>query len=185
MNITQITPPAALPISLDEAKHFLRVIEDDDNDLITLMIKSATEHVENYTNRQLMEATFELVNNCIYQDMQINKTPIKTIDKIEAMDENGAYQLVAPTDYYMFMDYGQARIHFETFPQYKNDLRAIKITFICGYDTVPTAIIAYLKVLISTMYENRELYTAVGGRRDNFENPLAQKMLDMYRVRPI
>jgi len=42
MSVVVVTPPAATPISLDQAKHHLRVDHDDDNEQITMIIAAAT-----------------------------------------------------------------------------------------------------------------------------------------------
>lgn len=45
------TQPSAEPISLAQAKNFLRVFNTDDDDLISGLITAAREEVENFTNR--------------------------------------------------------------------------------------------------------------------------------------
>jgi len=182
MNITQTVAPIAESLSLADAKAFMRILENDDDLMITSMIVSAREFAENYTNRQFEEATFELISDSLYQDMIIRKDPITEIVKIEYMDDNGAYQLF--TDFYTYKESGATKLYFNTFPSYKDDKRAIKITFKAGYTTVPSSIVSYIKVLVSTMYENREMYI-VGVSVDKFANPMVNKILDMYRVNPL
>ena len=48
--------------------------------------------------------------------------------------------------YYLYFDNGIGRLHFGTLPNYKDDKRAVKITFVSGYTTVPTSIVSFLKV---------------------------------------
>jgi hypothetical protein len=48
------------PVTLPEAKAWLRVDFTDDNDLITAMIKSARQSVEHFTNRALVEKDISL-----------------------------------------------------------------------------------------------------------------------------
>ncbi|MGE0828215.1 MAG: head-tail connector protein [Hyphomonadaceae bacterium] len=54
MSITLLTPPASEPVSLAEAKLFLRVEHDAEDDLIALMIQSAREAVEAGCGRALI-----------------------------------------------------------------------------------------------------------------------------------
>ena len=58
--VSLIVPPAAAPISLDEAKLFARVENDAEDELIETLIDAATEHVEKCTGRQLVVATYDL-----------------------------------------------------------------------------------------------------------------------------
>ena len=93
MNYTQIVAPTSEPLTLEDAKTFMRILEDDDDALITSMIVGAREFAENYTNRQFVEATYELITNRFILDMKLRHNPIKSISKIEYMDENGDYQI--------------------------------------------------------------------------------------------
>ena len=49
MNLKQIVAPAALAVSLDEAKEHLRVDHDAENDLITALIQAATAWLDGWS----------------------------------------------------------------------------------------------------------------------------------------
>lgn len=184
MNIVQTVAPTQEPITLDEAKLFMHILEDDENTLIETMIAAAREYAENYTNRQLELATFELTTDCFIQDFTLPKTPVQSITKIEYMDTDGNYQILDSADYYLYYENEIAKIYFESIPSYKMHKQALKITFTAGYTTTPKSIKTYMKMLVSTMYENREAYV-IGARVETKANPMLDKMLDFFRVRPI
>lgn len=184
MNYTQTVAPTSEPLSLTDAKDFMRIIETDDDAMITSMIVGAREFAENYTNRQFVAATYELITDRFVQDMKLRHNPIKTISKIECMDETGVYQTLSTDEYYLYYDNSIGRIHFNSFPSIKDDKRAVKITFTSGYDTIPTSIVSFLKVFVSTIYENREFYI-IGVSVDKFANPMIVQMLNFYRVQPL
>lgn len=184
MNLIQTVSPLEEPLSLEDAKNFMHIIEDDENTLIEDMIRSAREYAENYTNRQLEVATFELINEIIYCGFKLPKNPVKSITKIEYMDSNGTYQIMPNTDYYVYIDNGISKLHINKMPSYKCDKRAFKITFVGGYDVVPSSIVSYIKMLVSTMYENRESYV-IGASINTSANPLLDKMLNMYRIQSV
>jgi len=184
MNLVQIVAPSDEPLSLEDAKTFMHILENDEDALIESMIASAREYAENYTNRQFELATFELTNDCLYSGLTIPKSTVTEISKIEYMDEDGVYQTMSTDDYYLYFEYGAAKIEIDSSPSYKSDKRAIKITFIAGYDTVPSSLVSYIKVLISTLYENREQYI-IGVSVETMANPAIIKMLDMYKVQTI
>lgn len=185
MNYIQTVAPTSEPISLTEAKHFIRAYEDEtqDDSMIEAMIKTAREYAENYTNRQLMTATFELITSKFIQDMKLQKNPIQSISKIEYMDENGDYQTLSTDNYYLYFDAEIGKIHFEDLPSIKDDKRAVKITFISGYTTVPSSILHYIKLTISTMYKEKDLLTDF--KKDDTAKKLYIKLLDMYRIQPL
>lgn len=186
MQLIQTVAPIKQPISLDEAKLFSKIVEDDEDELILSFIKSATSYAEGYTNRQFEIATFELINECIWCDFRLPKSPTIEILKIEYMDNNGDYQILDTDKYYLYENYEISYIHFHHIPTHKKDKRAFKITFRSGYDVVPDVFKIYIKIATSTLYENRELYlTDFNSRKDLVLVPLAQSMLSLYRIQPI
>ena len=56
-----IEAPAIEPISLAEAKAFLRVEHDDDDDLIAALIAAARSEIEIATRRMLIQQTWRIV----------------------------------------------------------------------------------------------------------------------------
>lgn len=184
MYLVQTVAPIQEPISLEDAKVFLRILDNLDDTTIASMIKSSREYAENYTNRQFETATYELFTDRFTQDLKLPKNPIKTLTSVEYMDENGDYQVLDSSYYYLYGEDDIFKVHFDNTVSHKNHKNAIKFTFDSGYDVVPESITAYMKVLISTLYENRELYI-VGVPVDKLANPMAVKLLDMYRVQPV
>ena len=184
MNLIQTVAPINEPISLDEAKIFMHILEDDEDELITSMIVAAREYAENYTNRQLVTATFELTNYCLYSGFILPKAPFQSISKIEYINLNGNTQIMSTDDYYDYQDNGISKLWINVLPTTKEDMRAFKITFISGYVEVPSSIKTYMKMLVSTLYENREQYV-VGVSINTNANPMIDKMLDFYRVRAV
>lgn len=61
MSATLISPPSAEPVSLAEAKQFLRVEHDDDDDVIAALITGSRIHVEAQTRRALITQTWRIV----------------------------------------------------------------------------------------------------------------------------
>ena len=76
--LTQITPPASEPVSLSDMKTWLRVSSTDQDYLLTSLIRSSREYVERFTEKQLMQAQYELKTDFF---------PIYVV--------NGAYSLTA------------------------------------------------------------------------------------------
>ncbi|MDJ0931825.1 head-tail connector protein [Breoghania sp.] len=61
MPTLSISPPAAEPISLAEAKAFLRIDHDDEDGLIEALISAARIRVESITGRALMSQGYHTV----------------------------------------------------------------------------------------------------------------------------
>ena len=63
MSAILLTPPALEPVSLADAKHFLRVEHDDDDDVIAALIAGARVHVEAQTRRALIAQAWRLTRD--------------------------------------------------------------------------------------------------------------------------
>lgn len=193
MRLVQTVAPVQEPISLTEAKDFLRVLDNDSDALISSLIVAVREHVENVTNRQLESATFELYAETFIS--KLPKNPINSILKIEYMDEFGFYNTLDPLLYYLYEEYGIKKIMFldmdvnfnftdSKFPTIQKHKEAVKITFTSGYTTVPEAIKQYMKVKISTLYENREQFV-IGVPISEFGHSFVENLLSPYKVRSL
>ena len=182
MQLIQTVAPAQEPITLDEAKAFIRILDDEDDLLIGTLISAVREHVENVTNRQLGSATFELYASDFIT--KLPKNPVASISKIEYMDENGSYTELDNTTYYLYEHNGIGCINYSDIPTVKDHKKAVKITFVSGYASVPEAIKAYMKVKISTLYENREEFV-IGASIAEFGNEFVENLLSSYKVRSL
>ena len=54
MPLTLLTPPGAEPVSLGQAKAWLRVSHADEDELISDLIRASRERVESFTGRALI-----------------------------------------------------------------------------------------------------------------------------------
>jgi len=184
MYLVQTVAPIKEPITLNEAKAFAVVFEDEDNALLESFISTAREYAENYTNRQFELATFELYTDRFTQNMVIPKGHIKSIEKIEYMDNDGIYQILDTNLYYLFGENDIFRVHFEKTMPHKHHKKAIKITFVAGYDSVPNSIKTYIKHIVSTMYENREKFYQ-GTNISEIIGDMYISILYKYRIQPL
>jgi len=182
MRLVQTVAPLQEPISLAEAKGFLQVLDNDSDTLISSLIVAVREHVENVTNRQLESATFELYAEDFIS--KLPKNPITSISKIEYLDENGVYLELDNTSYYLYENNGIGYINYSVIPTLQDHKESLKVTFTSGYTTVPEAIKAYMKVKISTLFENREQFV-IGASISSFGGEFIENLLSPYKIRNV
>lgn len=181
MQLIETIPPAQQPISLDEAKAFLRIIDTDSDVLIDSIITSVVEHTQKSINRQLGVATYELYDESFVS--KLPNSPIKEIVSIEYLDASGSYIPLDPSSYYLYEHLGVGHINYTILPDVVEHKKAVKITFVCGYDVVPEPIKSYMKIMISTLFENREEYV-IGTITSKFDDRFTKALLDPYRIVP-
>lgn len=148
-----VTPPAAEPVTLAEAKLHLRVDVADDDALITALISAARQHAEMITQRQLVTATWKLVMDAFPGNSQmgvpagrmfslpghailLNKSPVQSVTSIKYLDMGGVQQTMPSTDYVVDTSTEPARItpvFGKIWPISLPQIGAVEITFTAGY----------------------------------------------------
>ena len=68
MNLVITTPPAAEPLTLEEAKAHLRITHDADDDAINALISAAREMCESYTGLALITRGYSLYLDLFEKD---------------------------------------------------------------------------------------------------------------------
>jgi uncharacterized phiE125 gp8 family phage protein len=168
MSLVLTVGPAQEPILLEEAKQQCKLEEDfdDDNDYVESLITVAREHVEDYTGRSLLTQTWRLTLDRFPScgEIPLDRPNVATVTSVKYIDPNGVEQTLSSTTLYsvdtdafpgrVLLRYGQV------WPSTRCQRNAVTIVFTCGYGDepvdVPTPILAAMKLLIGTWYENRE-----------------------------
>jgi uncharacterized phiE125 gp8 family phage protein len=158
MRLKLLIPPASEPLTLDEAKAHLRVDGTEEDVYISALITAAREMVENYTNRQLMPATYEGIADALVH-FTLPKAPFQELVSIQYMTTGDVLTPLA-ADNYTFLEGGEPAVILVKRPaDYKEVENGVKITFTAGYTAVPESLKAAMKLLIGHLYENREEVT--------------------------
>ena len=99
MKIIDIAPPEVEPLTLDYAKTFLRVDTDDDDVLITDLIRAARVRVEAMINGSLITRLRRLTTQRFSQSgVCIHHHPVLSVNAIRAADDVGVYVDVTPEE---------------------------------------------------------------------------------------
>jgi uncharacterized phiE125 gp8 family phage protein len=199
-----ITPPAAEPVSLAEAKLHLRVDFDEDDALIQALISAARQAAEMLTQRQLVTArwrvvldsfpgcglmgvpagqTFTLPGHAIL----IPKSPLQSVLEICYRDMAGVSQVMPSAHYTVDKACEPARItpvFGQIWPVALPQIGAVSVTFDAGYGSaadVPEGLKSWIKLRLGSLYAHREEVASMArGRIDPL--PFVDGLLDPYKV---
>ncbi len=175
------TAPASEPITLAEAKSYLRVDSSGDDALITSLISTARKLCEEHTQRALMTQTYQLfldaledVEDNLWEGMrtgpyinyyknyiELPMPPVVSISHIKTYDDNDTATTFASDNYYVDNARQPARVVLrtgETFPTALRVANAIEVKYVTGYasaNAVPEPIKFAIYQVLTYLYEHR------------------------------
>ena len=163
MSSILLTPPAVEPLSLAEAKAWLRVDQADDDALIAALISSARTHVEALTRRALIAQTWRIVRDAWPAEgrLEVLPAPLRQVLAARVYDAAGATQSIDPQVFAIDNAAAPSVIAFapRALPQPGRSVAGIEIDVVAGYGTMASAVPEPLKQairqLLAHWYENR------------------------------
>ena len=98
MGLTLVTAPPANPLSLEEAKAHLRVDHTDEDDLIEIYIKAATDYIDGrsgFLGRCIVRQTWRLVIDGFHDnEIKIPLPPLRSVNSVKYDDADGAEAII-------------------------------------------------------------------------------------------
>jgi len=181
MIATVTIPPAAEPVSLDEAKKHLRVTFAHDDDYISGLIKAARQDAEAYLNGAIMAQTLTANMQRFYGRFRLPSSPILGITSISYVDQDGNTQTVDPSVYELDAELKSVGLAYgQSWPDTRPQHNAVTVVFTAGYattDDVPQAIKQAILLRVGELYLSRD-----ESSRDQSKTQLTmERLLSPYR----
>lgn len=144
-------------VSLADAKAHLRVEDSTDDTLITSLISTAGEIVEEYTGTYLSSCSFIYYADRFSSVMKIHVGPGVRINEVEYIKDDGTTNTWASSNYHVDLLSYPMRVQFEDLPTGVDDrVHAVRIKGDAGYTTVPSALKSAMLLIIGHLYEHRK-----------------------------
>lgn len=164
-----ITPAAELPITLVEAKAYLRVTNTAEDNLINGLISACTGLIEKYTGRTLITTTFRgnysalaVLKTESWPILDLSRSPVQSITSVEQLVD-GSWTAFGASDWEIKELSGYSRLlvdqtatsipTYDTIEPYK-----YRTQFVAGYGAaadVPEELKTAIKLAINFFYTNR------------------------------
>jgi uncharacterized phiE125 gp8 family phage protein len=164
-----LTAPAGEPVSLAEAKAFLRVEHNDDDAIIASLIAGARLQVEALTRRALMTQTWRLTRDVWPAGgvLPLLPAPLRALLAVRVYDPDGNAQALDPASFGLDAVAAPAMLTFArgALPPPGRKAGGIEIDIECGYGAaadVPEPLRHAVRLLVAHWYEHRALVAASG-----------------------
>ena len=99
MSLSLVTTPTSEALNRTEVKDHLREDGTDQDTLIDALIVAAREAAEGFTNRALINRTWDLRLDGFLEEIRLPRPPLMAVDSIKYVDTNGDTQTLATTEY--------------------------------------------------------------------------------------
>jgi uncharacterized phiE125 gp8 family phage protein len=148
-------------ISLSDAKSFLRVDHDDDDDLISLLIEAGQSHVEAITGLKLDQGAVTMTFPDWLSTSHFTTGPVQSITSISYLDRQGADETLDPDQYALRANGLKAGLRQPAgirWPDHARDESAITIEVVSGYadGELPAAVRQAALLVLGDLYNFRE-----------------------------
>lgn len=183
-----LSGPAVEPVTLAEAKLFLRVEHDDDDDLIAALIAGSRIHVESQTRRALITQTWRLARDAWPQSGRLFVLPVPLVSLVAARvyTSASATQALDLSVFTVDKASAPALLAFAAgaLPSPGRAVAGIEIDITAGYgaapENVPGPLRQAIRLLTAHWYENRSLVAA--GRDVALVPATAAALIAPYQV---
>ncbi len=163
MSSLLLTAPAVEPLSLAEAKAFLRVEHGDDDDVIAALISASRIHVEAQTRRALITQSWRIIIDAWPGDgrQEVRPGPLQELTAARVYDFGNVAHAVDTESF--VVDAGSSALAFAPWalPSPGRFAAGIEFDVVVGYGDaaadVPEPLRHAVRLLIAHWYENRGL----------------------------
>jgi len=162
VNLGQTASVPIEPISLQEAKDWLRIDHSDEDALLSALITSATLSAESFTGRAIMSQSFRLNLDCFPEIITLPMAPLISVTSVKYLDESGVLQTMNSADYEVDSASFPARIvpaYATSWPTHRHTINSVRVEFVAGYgesqSDVPQTIRDAILVSVTDRFEHR------------------------------
>jgi uncharacterized phiE125 gp8 family phage protein len=152
--LTRITAPASEPVTLAQAKTYLRIDGTTEDTIITDMIVASRMTAENWLRRSLINQVWKLgYDDMLPESVYLPMGPVNSITSVTIINRDASTQAVNSTGYYL--NTAKTALMFDSAPGGFH----IEIVYNAGYSAdasgVPMPIRQGMLSHIASMYDSR------------------------------
>jgi len=180
MPLQLVAPPLAEPITLADAKAYLKIDTSDEDALISTLVTAARARAEWHTGRAFVAQSWILWLDCWREVVEIPLPPLVAVTSVTAYASDGTPSVLSASDYFVDAASQPGRVALACVPP--ADLRrrnALAIAFDAGYGAAASDVPAPIGQAILAIVADLHLHRGEGPAT---EPAAAQALLAPYRM---
>lgn len=157
-----ITAPATEPVSLAEAKLWIKQDVDTDDDLINILIPQARQYCESYTKRALISQTWEIVSGQPFNPIPLPLGQTISITSVTVIQDDDTSTVQSTDIYHTSTGNDNGKVYLKigsTWTTTTREFNSFKIRFVAGWANAAAVPAKYKQAILKVvayMYENRQ-----------------------------
>lgn len=165
MTMFLVTPPALEPVTIADARTFLRISTDSEDDILRRILKSAREIIEAETGLAIIDQTWRLRVDRWPRSgrLALFKYPAKAVTAVVAYRPDGSAISMEPEEFMLQHGRRPQRVYMAQYPDAQT-FCGLEVDFIAGFGEtgveVPDALKQAILTLTAHLYENRSALDA-------------------------
>jgi len=185
MSLRPVGPPAALAVSVADAKLNMRIDGTHLDALVEMWLKGVIGHAEGFTQRTFMARSWRLMLDRFPEGaIKLERPPLMSVSHIKYYDAANILQTLDPVDYlvdgasepgYIVPAPGRA------WPSTFEKINAVEVQFICGYGVDATATPDELKLYILAKLQE-QFDPATRPEKDTVQSTYIDNLLWPFRI---
>lgn len=182
MTLIDLGPPAAEPVTLADVKSWCRIDRDDEDALISGLVRAARLQIESETGLVLARRAFRLCVDAVPEDgwLEIPRRPLKAVTGVVAYDGTGTPAEYGPEEAVIERALGIEAIRLS--PAVRSmAVNGAEVEFEVGCDAgeAPEPLLVALRRIVATAYEVRGAVSS--DQQPAVIPPLAAALISPYR----
>ncbi len=184
MTMFLVTPPASEPVTITDARAFLRISTDSEDDILRRLIATARELVEAETGLALIDQTWRLRVDRWPRSgrLALFKYPVKAVTAVVAYKPDGTAISFSSEEFMLHHNRRPQRLYMAQYPD-ASTFCGVEVDFIAGFGEsgveVPDALKQAILSLTAHLYESRAGVDA-DAVSQSFP-PMVSQMVDSWR----
>lgn len=161
-DVLDAPPGNRLAINMEVAKKFLRIDGHDEDEMIKILIQSATSMFEKVTGLTLLNTQYRTTRDTLFNRMELRKAPFVSFDNIER-EVNDVWEVLDTDDFKVHVKQPYVDLHCVNNAPFgvnaSDCISTVRVDFTAGYGEkakdVPANIQHILMQLLTFFYEAR------------------------------